>query len=78
MYSNSKSIAQTAILKIWESKILSYVYHVKQNSSLADPVMCCYGQEAKNCYYKVKSLRNPRQTERRLTFGVPRGNHLTS
>ena len=50
-----------------------YIYHVKQNSSLADPVMCCYGQEAKYCYYKVKSLRNPLRTEVWLTFGVPPG-----
>ena len=55
-----------------------YIYHVKQNSSLADPVMCCYGQEAKYCYCKVKSLRNPLRTETWLTFGVPRGNHLSS
>ena len=54
------------------------IYHVKQNSSLVDPVMCCYGQEAKYCYYKVKSLRNPLRTETWLTFGVPRGNHSTS
>ena len=55
-----------------------YIYHVNQIPSLVDPVMCCYGQEAKYCYYKVKSLRDPLRTETWLTFGVPRGNHSTS
>ena len=46
-----------------------YIYHVKQNSSLADPVMFVMDKKP-NCYYKVKKTR--------LTFGVPRGNHSTS